>query len=271
MLTTYSTDGTEVRAYDEGQGPPVILVGPGMDDGTRGAKIASILSEGFRVLRPHRRQYRLDLKGGSPITVADEVEDIRALTRAVGAPAVLYGHSSGGVVALETLVAAPSAFSGAVIFEPPALTGPPLAGPKGEVLRRARTAASTGRPGEALTIFSRDVVGLPAWKARLAGRIGSLVPHYRRLIPCQLDDLEAMDQLGVRLAAYTQIKVPMILLAGDRSPAHVLDRLHALGRAMPHSHMVTMRGRDHGADVKAPTAVAQVIELLTDEVVRPSG
>ena len=71
MLTVTSADGTHVRAYDEGHGPTIVLLGPGLDDGTRTKKIAAVLAKRFRVIRLHRRQYRLDLKadprlGGSP-------------------------------------------------------------------------------------------------------------------------------------------------------------------------------------------------------------
>ncbi|QYC41967.1 Alpha/beta hydrolase family protein [Nonomuraea coxensis DSM 45129] len=181
MITTVSADGTGVRAYDDGQGPPILMVHPGLSDGTRCRRLAAILSGGgYRVLRLERRQYRLDLRPGPPVGIEQEVEDVLALVRAVGAPVVLYGHSSGGVVALEALVASPSSFAGAVIFEPPVVTGPPLGG---EVLKQARAAMAAGRTGKALTIFLRDTVGLPgrqAWlggdrsPAHLAGRLDAL-------------------------------------------------------------------------------------------------
>jgi pimeloyl-ACP methyl ester carboxylesterase len=96
MLTTTSADGTSVRAYDEGHGPAIVLLGPGLDDGTRTKRLASILANRFRVVRLHRRQFRLDLKadpklGGAPSTVAQEVQDVLAVARAVGEPVVLYG------------------------------------------------------------------------------------------------------------------------------------------------------------------------------------
>lgn len=271
MLTVTSADGTDVRAYDEGHGPVIVLLGPGLDDGTRCKKIAAILAQRFRVIRPHRRQYRLDLKadprlGGSPCSVAQEVDDVLALVRAVGEPVVLYGHSDGAVVALEALVAAPHSFAGAVIFEPAAVIGPPLAGEGGEVLTRARAALAAGRYGKAMTIFVRGSTELPAWQAWLAGRLTALIPKYRRLVPCQLDSLQALDQLGVRLDAYAEIKVPTVLLGGDRGPAHIPARLDAVERVIPHAERVVMHGRDHGADLKAPKQVAHVIEALADKV-----
>jgi pimeloyl-ACP methyl ester carboxylesterase len=271
MLTTTTADGTSVRAYDEGHGPAIVLLGPGLDDGTRDKRLASILAKRFRVVRLHRRQFRLDLKadsklGGAPFTVAQEVEDVLAVVRAVGKRVVLYGHSDGAVVALEALAASPSSFAGAVIYEPAAVIGPPLAGAGGVVLAQARAALAEGRPGKAITIFSRDAVGLPSWQAWLAGLFTTLIPRYRRLVPAQLDSFEALDQLGVRLDTYARINVPTVLLGGGRSPAHLGERLDAIQRVMPHSERVVLHKRDHGADLKHPKEVAHVIETLADKV-----
>jgi pimeloyl-ACP methyl ester carboxylesterase len=266
MITTTSADGTDVRVYDEGQGPAIVMLGPGLDDGTRCKKIAAILAERFRVVRLHRRQYRLDLKadpelGGSPCTVAQEVEDVLAVVRAIGEPVVLYGHSDGGVVALEALAASPSSFAGAVIFEPAAVVERPWSGEDGQVLKQARTALAAGRPGKAMAIFSHGAVGLPRWQALLVGMSVALIPKYRRLVPAQLDSLEAMDGLGVRLDAYAKIEVPAVLLSGDRSPPNI-ERLDAIERVMPHTERVVMHKRDHGADVKHPKQVAAIIQTL---------
>ncbi|MFI9595985.1 alpha/beta fold hydrolase [Nonomuraea sp. NPDC052265] len=240
------------------------MVHPGLSDGRRCGKVAALLSGRYRVLRPDRLQYRPDR--GAAVQVEQEVEDLLALVRSAGGPVVLYGHSSGGVVALEALVASPSSFAGAVIFEPSAVIGPPLSGEGGEVLRRARAAMASGRPGRALTVFIRDTVGLPGRQAWLAGAITALVPRYRRLIPRQLDDLEAMDRLGVRLDAYAAIEVPTVLLGGERSPAHLAERLDAVQRVMPRAERVVLAGCDHGADLKKPAEVARVIRELAEKV-----
>lgn len=275
VIAATSADGTNVRAYDEGQGPVILMVGPGLDDGRRGKKVAAILSKRFRVIRLHRRQYRLDLKidrkHGSPCSVAQEVDDVLAVVRAVGDPIVIYGHSSGGVVALEALAAAPSSFAGAVIFEPSAVIGLPLAGEGGEVLKRARAAVAAGQPGQAMAIFTRHTVELPSWQASLVGMLTALVPRYRKLVPCQLDDLEAMDHLGVRLDMYAQINIPIVLLGGDRSPANLVERLNAIEHVMPHAQRVVMHKRDHGADLRAPKEVARVIETLADKMLHQHG
>ncbi|MEU8362556.1 alpha/beta hydrolase [Nonomuraea sp. NPDC048882] len=256
--------GGVVRTYDEGQGRPIVMVHPGLSDGRRCGRVAAILSSRYRVLRLDRLQYRPDR--GAPVRVEQEAEDVLRLARSAGEPVVLYGHSSGGVVALEALVAAPDAFAGAVIFEPAAVIGAPLSGEGGEVLRRARAAMASGRPGKALRIFMRDTVELPDGQARLVGAITALIPRYRRLIPRQLDDLEALDRLGVRLDAYATIKVPVVLLGGDHGPAHLSERLDAIQRVLPNGERVVLPGADHGADLKRPAEVARVIRELAEKV-----
>ena len=266
METTISADGTDVRGYDEGRGPAILIIGPGYDDGTRARKLAAILAERFRVLRLHRRQYRLDLRTehSAPFSVAEEVDDVLAVARHVGQPLVVYGHSSGGVVALEALVAAPASFAGAVIYEPACVVETPWGGAGGEILAKAQAAITAGKPGTAMAIFTRDVTGYPAWQARLAGAFAALIPRYRRLAPCQLHDLGAMDQLGNRLGAYARIAVPTMLVNGDRSPARNTAVLDAVERAMPDAERVVMHNRDHNADLRAPNQLADVIGTFAD-------
>jgi hypothetical protein len=112
------------------------------------------------------------------------------------------------------LAASASSFAGGVIFEPAAAIGSPLGGDAGEVLEQARAALAAGRPGKAMAIFSRGASGLPPWQASLVGLAAAVVPRYRRLVPCQLDSLDALNQLGVRLDTYAMIEVPTVLLSG---------------------------------------------------------
>src|SRR5690349_20424210 len=73
MLTTTAADGTDVRAFDEGRGPVILVLPGGMDDGRTWRKVAAALGARFRVLRLHRRRYRLDIPTRTPPTIAEEV------------------------------------------------------------------------------------------------------------------------------------------------------------------------------------------------------
>src|SRR5512135_1738908 len=115
LLTATAADGSSVRAEVEGSGRTILILHPGMDTGKSYARVAAILGKHYRVIRLHRRQYRLDLKAdplhGSPCTVSDEVAHVLAILKTTEEPIFLYGHSSGGPVALETLLASSSSFA----------------------------------------------------------------------------------------------------------------------------------------------------------------
>jgi pimeloyl-ACP methyl ester carboxylesterase len=291
MITLTTADGTDVRAFDEGHGPVILVVHPGFDDGKSWGKVAARLSGRFRVVRIVRRQYRLDRPAPVPYSIAREAEDVLALAADIGQPMVIVGHSSGGVVALEALAAAPAAaFAGAVLFEPPVAIGPPPGGetpgdqapgaqghgseaagrkapgpktPGGEPLDRARAAVAAGKPGKAMQIFVRDVVGMPAPYGWAVRPLVAVIPRLRALAPRQISDL---DGVGPRLDVYARIETPTVLLGGERSPAHLGERLDALAAVMPHAEKVVLARRDHSAHLKAPDEVARVIETLAARV-----
>jgi pimeloyl-ACP methyl ester carboxylesterase len=260
-ITARTADGTDVRAIDEGHGPVILVIHPGLDDGRSWGKVAARLSPRFRVVRIVRHHYRLDLPADS-YSISREVEDVLALAQAIGEPMVIVGHSSGAVVALEALAASPGPFAGAVLFEPPVATGPP--DPSGSAaLAMANAAVADGKPGKAAQIFIRDIVGMPAFSARMLRLLVPVLPRLRVLIPRQISDL---DGVGLRLDAYAEITTPAVLLGGERSPAHLAQSLDALATAMPHAERVTLSRRDHFANRKAPAEVARVIEALARQV-----
>ncbi|SDD80065.1 alpha/beta fold hydrolase [Glycomyces harbinensis] len=266
MITATALDGTSVRAHDEGQGPAILLLHGGMDDGASWKLVTRRLSPRFRTLRLHRRQYRLDLTAGGRCTMAEEVEHVRALVKLVGEPTLIVGHSSGAVLALETLAAMPEAFAGAVLYEPPCVIGPPLGG---KALARAQAAMDAAKPGRALAIFMRDIVQAPASAAWMSAAAIPLFPRMRRLAQHQLDDCATIDEVGLRLDVYARIDLPVVLLGGERSPAHLGERLDALERVMPNTERVRLRRQGHAATSLAPAKVAEVIATLGDKLRKP--
>ena len=260
-ITAIAADGTDVRAVEEGHGPVILVIHPGLDDGRSWRKAAARLSPRFRVVRIVRRHYRMDIPADG-YSISREAGDVLALAQAIGEPMVIAGHSSGAVVALEALAASPATFAGAVLFEPPVATGP--SDPAGRAaLARAKAAVAAGNPGQAAQIFIRDIAGMPAVSARMLRLLVIALPRLRALIPRQISDL---DGVGPRLGAYAQITTPAVLLGGERSPAHLAKSLDALAAVMPDAVRVTLPRRDHFAHRKAPAEVARVIEDLARQV-----
>src|SRR5256714_980053 len=104
MNTLTSRDGTTI-AYDrQGQGPALILVDGALTVHSSGS------GELSRLLAPHFTVYGFDRRGrgGSgdtlPYAVDREIDDIEALIDRAGGAAFLYGHSSGGPLAMRAAV-----------------------------------------------------------------------------------------------------------------------------------------------------------------------
>ncbi len=261
-ITLESADGCPISAYDEGSGPvTVIIAGGGLDDGRGYARLAAQLTGTSRVVRLIRREYRSDVERWRPVDIADEAADLVAIARTVGRPCYLFGHSSGGVVALEAALAAPECFDALAVFEPALdLVELPLGNPASTL--EARQAVRDGRPGRALAIFLRDMVGVPPMVANLA-KLLALSPRFRdRLIPGQIADQESLERLGDRLAAYGGIVQHVLLVTGTKSPEHLRRRTERLGGVLPSSDLRRMQGTGHGGPTRKARDLAQL--LITD-------
>lgn len=268
MLTAISTDGTEAWAHDEGRGRVILILHPGMDDGTTWRKVASLLSRRFRVVIAHRRRYRLDLPAVR--SIAAELDHIRALVRAIDEPILLVGHSSGAIVALEALANMPTAFTGAVLYDPPISTAAlPLSTPSTKdrpgSVERARAAVAAGKMGRAFLIHTREVLRLPTVVGWLSALLASAIPRWRARVPAQVEDLAAIVELGDRLEVYAGIETPTIALSGERGQGDLHERLRALVDAVPHAESVLIPKQAHSAHRKAPAEVARVIETLANK------
>src|SRR5688572_26273183 len=153
-----SADGTEIVTLEEGRGRPIVIVHGGSSRASQWARVASALSGGFRVVRIERRLYGGSGPPQSPHAMAREVEDVEAVLARVGERAVVVGHSSGGVVALETALRRPANLAALAVYEPPVAVNAPLGG---RALKRARAAIDRGRPGKAMAIHLVKVVEMP--------------------------------------------------------------------------------------------------------------
>ena len=253
-----------VPGREMGRGPTVIILHPGLDDGRGWDKVARLLAAHNHVIIPVRRWYRERVDDG--VTIADDVRDACTVAAATAAPAVLVGHSSGGIVALEALVARPDLFVGAVLYEPPVLVDEPLGGRQDNALVAAASLHARGHDGAALARFLYGVVELSRLTAAIAGRVAATIPRYRRLIGPQLKEAGAINDLGVRLGAYSTITARVLLVGGASSPEHLGRRLSALENLWPHVQRTTLPGCGHDANLKAPELLADLIGKFVAEV-----
>jgi len=117
---TFNT-GNVVLNYAEGpaQGPPLVMLHGG---GGRWQLYAGMLAE----LAAHCHVYAPDLRGHGKsgwvpwgYTIRDYVEDIGAFLREISGPAVLMGHSLGGIIAVATANACPDRVRALIVGDAP--------------------------------------------------------------------------------------------------------------------------------------------------------
>jgi len=256
-----SADGTELHATDVGKGRPILIVHGGMQRASRWEATAELLANRWRIVALERRIYGLSGQPQSPYSFAREAEDVIAMLQAIGEPAVVLGHSSGGVAALEAALHLLPA--GLMLYEPPV----PAEGlPFGGNLARADAALASGDAGEALRIFFVDMVGIPPeWVDYMRNNAGGWA-EMTRLIPMQLEDVRAMRALPHTLDRFAAIAVPTLLIEGEMSPPHLRQRLAALHRVLPQSEITTIKGHGHSANLEAPDLMAQIIDGFASRV-----
>src|SRR5260370_7731944 len=128
MKKVISKDGTPIAFDQSGRGPALILVAGALN--TRASSsLAARLAPHFSVFAYDRRG-RGESGDTMPYAVEREIEDIDALITEAGGSAFLFGHSSGGALALE---AAPQLDTEKTnyltISTPPNTTDPPAQHP----------------------------------------------------------------------------------------------------------------------------------------------
>ena len=105
MNTLSSRDGTTIAYDEQGEGPALILV-----DGALTVHSSGSGSELAKLLAPHFTVFGFDRRGRGesgdtlPYAVDREIDDIEALIDRAGGPAFLYGHSSGGPLAMRAAI-----------------------------------------------------------------------------------------------------------------------------------------------------------------------
>lgn len=253
MRTLISTDGTPI-AYDQsGQGPALILVSGASSTRADAAPVAAALAPYFTVYAFDRRG-RGDSGDTGPYAVAREVEDIAALADLAGGSAFVYGHSSGGILALEAARLAPGTITKLVIYEAPVIideSHPPM--PSGFVAHLKDLIAS-GRNGEASETFSAHI-GLPA-EMIAQMRQSPMWPRMEAMAPSLVydaticEDVEQGDPAA--LNKWATVAIPTLVMDGTvflgQQEPHAFMRhgADAIARALPNARRQTLDGQDHG-------------------------
>ncbi|MFF5159719.1 alpha/beta fold hydrolase [Streptomyces sp. NPDC000348] len=245
-----SRDGTSLAYESAGRGATVVLVSGAMSTGATVAPMAAPLSERFRVVVYDRRG-----RGGSgdtaPYAVEREVEDLAAVIGAVGGEAALYGVSSGGALALRAAASGLPVHHVAVYETPYAMSEEDL-GERARYTERLTAALAEGRRGDAVELFLR-LTGLGEDVIRGA-RQSPMWAGMESIAPSLAYDDAVMGDGSVPRGLLASIRVPVLSIAGDASPAWMREAARAIAESAPRGTYRTLEGQTHMVepDVLAP-------------------
>lgn len=258
MSIVISKDGTKIAFDAWGDGPPLIMI-----DGATAyravnpinAQVGQLLGEEFRVYAYDRRG-RGESTDTAPYAVQREVEDLAAVIDHAGAPALVFGWSSGSVLALDAAEAG-LPISRLAVFEPPFVVDesrPPL---PADYVQRLDQAVAGGRPGDAVELFMTAAAGVSA--EDVAGmRQNPFWPTLEAVAPTIAYDGRIMGSTmsGAPLPGdrWARITVPVLVLHGTRTEPWLIAAARALAELLPTASLQAVEGQFHSvaADVLAP-------------------
>lgn len=247
MHTVTSADGTPIGVWQNGAGPPLLLVHGTTADHTRWSRVTDMFGRDFSVYSMDRRG-----RGGSgdadAYDIVREFEDVVAVVESIDEPVSLLGHSYGAICCLEAAMLTHN-LRRMVLYEPPIPLGRTIV--PTETRAKLEAHVERNEREETLRTFFREVVHMPeeqlaalqshpAWPARVAAA---------HTVPREMS-VEATYRLDFSRVA--SITTPTLLLLGGESPAVFREATTRVAATLPHSRVHEMPGQQHVAMDQAP-------------------
>ena len=256
-----SSDGSRIAFRRLGAGRPVVLIGGAFNDRDSmiaGGSMAALLADGFAVYAYDRRG-RGDSTDAAPFAVEREIDDLAALIADAGEPAFLFGHSSGGALALEAAIAG-LPVAGVAVYEPP------YSETEAEEAESAAFVAELGRllaAGDNEAAAQFWLVGTGAPEEMVDGmRDAPYWPGMVRMAPTLAYDAAVMRHGGdsfVPASRIAGIGVPLLAMAGGDSPDFMRNAARRIAAAAPLGRHLELAGENH---MVQPKVVAPELKVL---------
>jgi len=253
MNSVRSKDGTPIAYERMGSGPAVILVDGALCSRVFGpmSKLAPLLAKHFTVFVYDRRG-RGESGDTQPYAKERELEDIAALISEAGGAACLYGASSGGALAIE-------AAAGGLNVDKVAAYEPPYVNASGahrgtDHEARLREMIASGRRGDAVKFFMRDMVGIPAvfyFMMRLMRGMWRKLEAVAHTLPY---DAAIMGDYSLPEATLAAVKAPVLIMHGGKTTPLLRDAAEDASALLPNGQLRVLAGQTHNApaEVLAP-------------------
>jgi pimeloyl-ACP methyl ester carboxylesterase len=267
MPTLRVSDADAIAYDDAGQGPVIVLVHGSPATSRAWQPVAERLAARFRVISPNLPGYGATTRpaGEGPGDSSYAAGLIEALIAEAGPPAVLAGHSYGGVVALMTALRGRVRPGALALFEPVAVPVLAAVG-EAEAFAAARAlfegycaAFERGDP-EAVRIMVDYWFG--------AGALARMPVPVREFLAAHtghnVRDVRATFRDPYSVTALRGLAMPVLCVVGSRSPAMIGRIVKAIASHAPRGIIETLEHADHAMTTTHADAVATLIAKLAD-------
>ena len=252
-----SPDGTTIAYDQQGEGPTLILVDGALTVHSAGSgELAKLLAPRFTVLGFDRRG-RGQSGDTLPYSVDREIDDIEALIDHAGAPAFLYGHSSGGPLALRAALRLGGKVARIALYEPPYNNDPGAQESWSQYLQQLEHALAQDRRGDAVALFMR-FIGTPAEQVDQMRR-APFWPRLESVAPTLAYDHAAIlgEPWSVPADLAARVQVPALVMAGTASLPFMPGAARSLSEAIPDGQLKNVDGQTHEV---SPSVLAPILE-----------
>jgi pimeloyl-ACP methyl ester carboxylesterase len=257
MEQVISRDGTSIGFKRSGAGPAILFVHGTMADHRSWLRFSEHIKDHFTVYAMDRRG-RVSSGDASDYDLMREVEDVVAVLERIGEPALLFGHSFGGLICLETALVT-DRISRLILYEPKILEETTTVSE--DVLEQIQALIDSGENEEAIVLFMRKVAKIaedeleiyrstPLWEPRLS--LAATLPR----------ELKIDSAYRFEPNRFKQLDVPALLLVGGSSPEVYQEEIQILHDALPDSQIVVLSGQQHIAHHTNPEVLADVLKKL---------
>ncbi|MFJ3726366.1 alpha/beta fold hydrolase [Streptomyces sp. NPDC090045] len=223
----------------------------------RHTPLASLLSRDFSVYNYDRRG-RGDSGDHPPYDVQREIDDLDALIERAGGPVLLFGMSSGAVLALEA-VARGSEVCALALYEPPFVVDGTRAPLPADYVDRLEAMVARGDTTAALTHFLTDGLAMPpaAMDGMRHTPVWAAWEAAARTLP--YDGLLMADFMSGRplpTDRWAGVTIPVLVGHGDTGEPYMANAAKELASHGDNYILHTFPGQNHNVD---PHALAPVL------------
>jgi pimeloyl-ACP methyl ester carboxylesterase len=245
MQTVTSKDGTRIACDKTGRGPALVLVDGAFCFRKNGTTpmLLPVLCQNFAIYAYDRRG-RGDSGNTEPYAVEREVEDLKAVIDAAGGSALVFGISSGAALALQA-AARGLHISKLALFEPPYVAEDKNSPPPADAIDQLKHMVDAGDRGKAVKYYLTKVMGMPAFATVFVRLMPGVWKSNMSVAHTLVYDLTIMGDFSLPGQAAATIKVPTLIMCGEKSSPGLRKAAQAAAAAIPDAQHKVIEGMAH--------------------------